>query len=210
MRVILDNQPCTIDATNLGEALAAASTLAEGQGRLVVEVLVDGALLSDAQLQDEDRLCGTARELELKTTTASALLKETFNQAAEAIADTARIQQHAAELLRSNQPSEGMQAIGTALNSWGEIHEATVKGLLLAGEEPEQLVVGKIAFVEANTSLQEQLSALREGIQAQDASAICDGLLYEFPRVCELWIELLQGLAERYDQECSEQFQGDD
>ena len=209
MRVILDNQPCSIDAKNLGEALAAASTLAEGQGRLVVEVLVDGALLSDAQLQDEDRLCGTAGELELKTTTASALLKETFSQASGAIEDTARIQQHAAELLRSNQASEGMQAISTALNSWGEIHEATVKGLLLAGEEPEKLVVNDVAFVEANTSLQQQLSDLSEGIQAQDASSICDVLLYEFPPVCELWIKLLRGLAERYHQECSEQFQGD-
>ena len=210
MRVILDNQPCSIDASNLGEALAAASTLAEGRGRLVVEVLVDGALLSDAQLQDEDRLCGTARELELKTTTASALLQETFNQAAAAIADTARIQQHAAEMLRSGHSSEGMQALGTALNSWGEIHEATVKGLLLSGEEPDQLKIGKIAFVDANSSLQQQLSDLRAGIENQDASAICDGLLYEFPRVCEIWIELLQGLATRYDQESSDKFQGDD
>ena len=210
MRVILDNQPCSIDATNLGEALAAASTLAEGRGRLVVEVLVDGALLSDAQLQDEDRLCGTARELELKTTTASALLQETFIQAAESIADTASMQTTAAEMLRSGQSPEGMEAIGTALASWGQIHEAAIKGLLLAGEDPETLVVREISFLDANSALQQQLGDLQRGIEAQDASAICDCLLYEFPKVCEIWIEVLRGMAERYDLRESGQFQGDD
>ncbi|MCH2161949.1 MAG: hypothetical protein MK085_08765 [Phycisphaerales bacterium] len=210
MRVILDNEPCTIEAENLGEALAAASDLAEGRGRLVVEVLVDGTLLSDAQLQEESLLCSTAGEIELKTTTAAALLRETFIQAAESIRDTARIQENAAELLRSGQPSQGMQAIGTALASWGEIHEAAVKGLLLAGEDPENLVVRQIPFEEANSALQQQLGELQRGIEAQDASSICDCLLYEFPKVCEIWIEVLQGMATRYDQRKPGQFQGDE
>ena len=56
MRVMLDNETCSIEAQNLGEALAAASHLAEDQGRLVVEVLVDGNLLTNDQLQEDSVL----------------------------------------------------------------------------------------------------------------------------------------------------------
>ena len=44
MRVLLDNDPCPISPASIGEALLAASDIAEGQGRLVIEVLVDGKL----------------------------------------------------------------------------------------------------------------------------------------------------------------------
>ena len=74
MRVILDNETCSIEAQNLGEALAAASHLAEDQGRLVVEVLVDGNPLTDAQLREDSVLDDSVSEIQLKTTTAAQLL----------------------------------------------------------------------------------------------------------------------------------------
>ena len=130
MRVILDNETCSIEAQNLGEALAAASHLAEDQGRLVVEVLVDGNPLTDAQLREDSILEDSVSEIQLKTTTAAQLLFETFSDASAAILDTQKVQHNAAELIQSSQSEQGMRALGVALASWGEIHEAMVKGLL--------------------------------------------------------------------------------
>lgn len=208
MRVILDNETCSIEAQNLGEALAAASHLAEDQGRLVVEVLVDGNPLTDAQLREDSVLEDSVSEIQLKTTTAAQLLFETFSDASEAILDTQKVQQSAAELIQSSQSEQGMRALGVALASWGEIHEAMVKGLLLAGEDPETMTIGDSSFMDASKALQKQLSELRTAIEAQDASAMCDCLLYEFPPVCESWANMLRLLAERYDSSGNDHSEG--
>ena len=50
MRILLDENPCDIQANSIGEAIAAAADAAERAGRLVVEVRVDGAMFSEDDL----------------------------------------------------------------------------------------------------------------------------------------------------------------
>ncbi len=204
MRVLLDNDPCPISPANIGEALLAASDIAEGQGRLVVEILVDGRPLTDDDLQEEECLSASAEEVQLKTTTATLLLSETFANAAQAIQDANTVHEQAADLIRSGKSLEGMHALSTALSIWGEIHEAVVKGLALAGEDPDTLKVGEVRLTQASSSLQEILADLKSGIALQDNSSICDCLLYEFPPVSSQWIALLEGLSKRYDSTSTE------
>ena len=199
MRVLLDNNPCPISPTSIGEALLAASDIAEGQGRLVIEVLVDGQPLTDNDLQQEDRLSESAQEVQLKTTTATDLLSETFANAAAAIHDAHTVHEQAADLIRSGKSAEGMHTLSSALSIWGEIHEAVVKGLALAGEDPDSLTIGEVRLTQASSSLQHILADLKNGIAIQDNSSICDCLLYEFPPVSSQWITLLEGLSKRYD-----------
>ena len=199
MRVLLDNDPCPISPASIGEALLAASDIAEGQGRLVIEVLVDGQPLTDNDLQEEDRLSKSAEEVQLKTTTVTHLLSETFANAAAAIHDAHTVHEQAADLIGSGKSIEGMQALSAALSMWGEIHEAVVKGLALAGEDPDSVAVGEVQLTKASSSLQQILADLKNGISIQDNSSICDCLLYEFPPVSAQWITLLEGLSKRYD-----------
>lgn len=198
MRIFLDNQPCPVDATSLGEAILVVNDLAEENGRLVVEVHVDGSLLSEQELQEETRLESTPERVELKTTTALALLSETFASAAEAILEAEAVQTNAAKLLQGGTLLEGMKHLSIALGTWMEVHEAVVKGLLLAGEDPDSLQIDNVRLIDASSSLQARLSDLRAAITDQDSSAICDCLLYEFPEVSEAWGTLLRGLAQRY------------
>ncbi len=198
MRILLDSQPCSVDAASLGEAIMVANDIAEERGRLVVEVLVDGMLLSDQELQEPALLESSPESVELKTTTAMALLSETFSSAAEAILEAEKIQGDAARLLQGSDALDGMKLLSTALGTWMEVHEAVVKGLLLAGEDPETLEIDHIRLTDAIASLQARLTELREAIATEDSSAICDCLLYEFPEVSEAWATLLGGLAHRY------------
>ena len=199
MRILLDNEPCPLTADNLGEVLHAANDIAQGQGRLVVEVLVDGIALSDTQLLEEERLQASATEIHLRTCTAMDILCETFQNASMAVLESEQVQEQAAKLIQAGNHLEGMKTLSMALATWIEVHDAVVKGLTLAGEDPETLQINEIRFSDASTGLQQQLTQLREGITNSDASMICDSLLYEFPAICTDWAGLLQGLSERYD-----------
>ena len=205
MRVLLDNEPCSVSAKSLGEALQAANDIAEGRGRLVVEVLVDGILLSDTQLQEETRLAAGASEVQLRTTTALDLLSETFASASRAVIESEQVQENAAKLIQAGQVVEGMKALSTALATWMEVHEAVIKGLTLAGEDPETLVIDGIKLNDASIGLQDRLGDLRSAISTSDPSAICDCLLYEFPAVSNDWAGLLYGLSRRYDSNATEE-----
>ncbi|MHC4245894.1 MAG: hypothetical protein ACYSUU_03745, partial [Planctomycetota bacterium] len=69
MRILLDENPCEIPAGTVGEAIAIAAEAAEKAGRLVVEVRVDGAMLTDEELQTASRLQDAAEEVHMLTTT---------------------------------------------------------------------------------------------------------------------------------------------
>ena len=199
MRVLLDNKPCTLSAENLGEVLDAANDIAQGRGRLVVEVMVDGIALNETQLLDSSRLQARAEEVRLRTCTAMDILSETFANAAEAVIEVQKVQEHAAKLIQGGKLVEGMKTLSMALATWIEVHDAVVKGLSLAGEDAENLVIEGIRFNNASSGLQGLLAELRTGIANSDSSAICDCLLYEFPAICTDWAGLLQGLSQSYD-----------
>ena len=115
MRVLLDETPCDIQAKSIGEAIAAAADEAERTGRLVVEVRVDGTMLSEDDLQADAKLAEMADEVQMLTTTLDQLLRETFLQAAEAIAEVDTVQRTAAEALQQGKAADGMRSLMGAL-----------------------------------------------------------------------------------------------
>ena len=182
MRVLLDDQTCSTEVTTIGEAVAVAADAAEQAGRLVVEVRVDGTPLSEEQLQEQGRLEASAQEVQLLTTTMNALLGETFAHAAEALVEADAIQQQAAEEMQAGNSPDGMQRLLEALEIWGGIRDAVVKGLALADISPEQIEVDEVALPDAIGGLQVRLGALKAAMVAEDVAATCDCLLYEIGR----------------------------
>ncbi len=198
MKVLLDQNPCDIEASNVGQAVAAAVGIAEQSGRLVVEVLVDGTALSEDELQETPRLEADATEVQILTTTMHALLRETFLEASEALDEAANSQRRAAELLQAGDSPAGMNELVGALETWTGIRDAVVKGLELAELDPQSIEVGDVPLVRGITDLQTCLASLKDSMIADDVAATCDCLLYDLPKVNETWSSLLAGLAERF------------
>ncbi|MCP4834091.1 MAG: hypothetical protein GY895_04940 [Phycisphaera sp.] len=201
MRVLLDDQPCSTSATTIGEAVAAAADAAEKAGRLVIEVLVDGSSLSEDDLQEDGRLANSADEVQLLTTTMNELLRDTFVHAAEALGDADTVQKEAAEFIQSGRQNEGMQNLLAALETWGGIRDAVVKGLGLADISPEDVTIEGIGLPDAIGRLQIRLGGLKEAMVAEDVSATCDCLLYDLPESTTEWRTILSGLAKRFTPE---------
>ena len=202
MRVLLDETPCDIQAKSIGEAIAAAADEAERTGRLVVEVRVDGTMLSEDDLQADAKLAEMADEVQMLTTTLDQLLRETFLQAAEAIAEVDTVQRTAAEALQQGKAADGMRSLMGALETWASIKDAVVQGLLLAEISPDEVGFDGVQLSEAIVILQDRLGKLKDAMVAEDTSAICDCLLYELPEATRDWRIILAGLAGRFDIAC--------
>jgi hypothetical protein len=202
MRVLLDENPCDIQANSVGEAIAAAADAAEQAGRLVVEVRVDGTMFSEADFQAEARLAETAEEVQMLTTTIEELLRDTFLQAAEALAEADTVQRTAAETLQQGKTAEGMGSLKHALETWGGIKDAVVQGLSLAEISVDEVEVDGVKLADAIVTLQNQLEKLKDSVVKEDISATCDCLLYELPEATRDWRIILAGLANRFDAAC--------
>ena len=199
MRILLDENPCEIPAGTVGEAIAIAAEAAEKAGRLVVEVRVDGAMLTDEELQTASRLQDAAEEVHMLTTTMETLLRDTFLQAAETLAAAEREQKIAAEAMQGGRAAEGMASLMQSLEGWSGIRDAVVQGLSLAEIPTEDVEFDGVRLTDAIIDLQKRLGRLKDAMVAEDVSATCDCLLYELPESTTAWRTLLDGLHDRFE-----------
>ena len=200
MQVLLDSDPCEMQAQTIGEAIAAASTLAQTRGRLIVDIIVDGSRWSEQQLDSAEHNGATADTVEFITAEPRELVLRTFEDAAEALEDADILQKEAAELLQSDQSIICMDKLAEALSIWLTVQQAIVKGSQVVELQLDNISVKKTPITESIARLNENLQLLRSALQQDDQIAVADALLYEFPDIINEWksiLEHLQSLVER-------------
>ena len=200
MQVLLDSDPCEMKAQTVGEAIAAAATLAQTRGRLIIDVIVDGLRWSEQQLDSAQQNDATAETIEFITAEPKELVLQTFEDAAEALTDADALQKEAAELLQADQSIICMDKLAEALSIWLTVQQAIVKGSQVVELQLDSISVNKIPITESIARLNENLQLLRSALQQDDQVAVADALLYEFPDIINEWrtiLEHLQSLVER-------------
>jgi hypothetical protein len=189
MRVFLDEAVCNVSAHAVGDALAAGAAQARAQGRMIVDVVVDGRAWTQDELTGA-AASNTALEVRLVTADPADLVCQTLADAAIALTDADRLQQSAAELIQTDQLVQAMPKLNEAFSIWLAVQQAVTMGTEVAGlslGEMEQ-VVGR---------LNDQLRTVRDALQQQDTAALSDALLYDFPHVVSEWQDMLQGLQKQ-------------
>ena len=200
MQILLDSDPCEMKAQTVGEAIAAAATLAQTQGRLIIDVIVDGLRWSEQQLDSAEQNDTTAETIEFITAEPKELVLQTFEDAADALSDADALQKEAAELLQSDQSIICMDKLAEALSIWLTVQQAIVKGSQVVELQLDSISVKKVPITESIARLNENLQLLRSALQQDDQVAVADALLYEFPDIINEWrtiLEHLQSLVER-------------
>ncbi len=200
MRVMLDEQVCDIQASTIGDALSAVAATAEIQGRVVVEVTVDGVKWTHEQLASEEMLAGSAEEVSLISAELSDLVHQTLTDASEALLEADAYQREAAESLQSDQRADAMAKLGEALGIWLAVHEAVVKSAHAAKLDLDAMKVGDGSMMDCIDQLNEHLSELRTTLQASDTVALSDSLMYELPQAVALWREAIDVMKEQVEQ----------
>lgn len=199
MRILLDDRDTGISAHTIGEAVAGAATMAERDGRQVVDVYVDGEEWTEEELASPDRLRQAADEVRVTSVRPAELVRETFVHAAQALLEAEQMQRNAAKLMRADAAKDGLDALMQALGVWVNIHKATVQGIQFARIDPRTVSTPEGTFEEATADLNRKLVALRDAMQSGDTVAVCDCLLYEFPGTTKRWAGMLAELARRAD-----------
>lgn len=198
MRVLLDEIECNTNAASVAQAVAVGATLAEQQGRLIVEIVVDGESWTEERL-NRDSTTQVADEVRLTSADPKELVCQTFEEAAEALLDADRLQQSAAELMQADQIAQGMNQLNEAFSIWLSVQQAVVMGTQVAGIDFEQSLANSPAAAGQSINaiiehLNQQLRAVRDALENRDTIALADLLLYDLPDVVLQWRALLQDL----------------
>jgi hypothetical protein len=195
MRILLDDRETPLQADTIAVALREAAALVERDGRMIVEVEVDGVAWAEEDLASAEHTARSAAEIRLATAHPAELLRDTFMHATEAILNAEEIQRNAAKLLQANQQGEGLSRLLEALAIWGSVQTAVSRGLELGIVTREALKDRGVDLDGAVAALDGQLRSLRDAMQSQDPTAISDCLMYEFPPIARRFAETLASIA---------------
>lgn len=197
MQILIDDLPCDMAANTVGEAIEGAADLARDRGRLIVDVTVDGARWTEADLASTRRHAQTAQVVRFSSAEPVELVRDTFEGAVDALAEADELQREAAELLQSDKGAVAMDKLGEAISIWLCVQEAIVSGTQLVGLDLETVTIGGKPLPEAIRRLTDRLNAVRRGLKEGNEIELADTLLYEFPPIVEEWSRLLTELQER-------------
>jgi hypothetical protein len=202
MRVLLDDMPCDVNATTVGEALDAAAALAEQRGRLIVDVAVDGTSWTESDLASSNISVAGAEIVRFTSAAPKELVRQTFADAADALTDADALQRETAHLLQADQRVVSLDKLNEAISIWLQVQEAIVKGSQLVGLKLDETALPR-PIGESIRLLNTQLEAVHTALAQEDVIALADTLLYEFPEVVEEWrciLAVLQRLLENESQ----------
>lgn len=202
MQILIDDHPCEVNASTVGEAIEGAANLARGRGRLIVDVIVDGARWSEADLASGLRHEQSADVVRFTSAEPVELVAQTLANASEALAQADELQCKAAELLQSDEGAASMDKLGEAVSIWLCVQEAIVGGAQLVGLDLDTVIAGGEPMPKAIRRLNDRLDAVRRSLQERDEIGLADTLLYEFPPIVEEWRGVLAELQERIRGQC--------
>ncbi len=199
MHVLLDDRPCQSHAATIAEAIFEGVRLARSRGRMVVDVYVDGVLMSHDELASDTRLSRPATEVRLNTVLASDLAQDALRAASDALVEADDLHRRAAELIQAGQMGEAMGLMSQALAIWSSVQSAASQGSEAAGIDLEAVEVDGIAMRKLIETLNGKLRQLRDALSAGDTVTLADTLLYDLPPVVTEWRGLLHELARLAD-----------
>lgn len=199
MRVMLDGRECDVNTQgdSVAEVVAACAAIAERDGRMIVDIIVDGASWTAEDVEAAERDGASAKEVMLTSAEPHALVSSMFSEAADALTDACSFQEQAAQQLQADQKNEAMLSLNEALGIWVSVQQAVSQGAMLLRMSIDDLAIDGTPAEEVIQRLEQQLLALFRQLEADDTVGLADTLLYEMPDVAEQWRGLLHEMQRR-------------
>jgi hypothetical protein len=196
--MFLDDKPVSLAGSTLRELLQAASDQLEPVKRVVVEVAVDGATLTEQQLEAAGEQA-VAGELRLTSADPVALAAGTLRQLDQQLDGADRLQTKAADLMQADQMREAMETFAQAIPMWLSVQRAVAQIGGLLDVQLADLDVDGVSGADLADRLLNQLQQVKELLAGQDSSGLADALKYEWPELTRQWQALLSVMADRVE-----------
>lgn len=197
MQVFVDEQPCEVTAGCVGEAIAAAAELVQRDGRMIVEVSVDGEKWTEQELSSPEHIRAVVGNVHLTTADPTELVCSTFADAAEALEDADELQREAAELIQADDGRRAMEKLCDALAIWTAVQDAVQKGAALLEVDLHDVKICETTAQESVERLADRLKDMKQAVEMDDPINLSDTLMYELPDVVQQWRAMLRELQFR-------------
>ncbi len=193
MKIYLDDEPAAFGASDLAGILAAAQQQLAPAGRSVVEIQVDGQVITGQEINRylDGRSELGASSVHLYSADPRLLAVEVLQQVQQQL-DVARDEQvAAAEAFQQDKASEGIAHVGSAINIWLQVQQAVTYGSAMAQVKLDDKVFEDRPVPEHVQHLLEQIRQLRDLLAQRDTLGLADMLAYEWSPTLDLWQRLV-------------------
>lgn len=182
------------------ELLAAVRDELAPQGRVVVEVRVDGQSITGPGLDDENP---TKPESEIRVYSARPgdLVVGVLEDVRTQLAEAQTMQQKAAELFQQDDPAEAMQMVKQSIDAWLQAQQAVGQSALLLKMDLGAIRIEEQTVLERMNELVGSLNELKDAIVASDFVALADAMAYEWPEITQRWDGALGAIIKHIEAE---------
>lgn len=196
MRLVIDGRVIEGEMAGVAAALRAAREQSEEDGRLVIEVLADGAPASHLLDDPPEGDAGHA-ELGVVTADRGLFLRETLLDAKEALAGTREDQKTAAGMIDRGELAGAVGSLGLILEGWQGVQTVVGQASIIAGVGLETLETAGVTADAAIRGLAADLVTLRDAVGGEDWSSLSDVLSGDLDTRAGQWSGLIDALVER-------------
>lgn len=199
MAIYLDDKPTALKGSCLGEILASVTKGLAGDGRVVVEVMLDGKVLVGDELGEHQDTSLDDAELRLTSADPKELAVVTLGQIREHLPQASALHEQAAQQLQQDNAPEALKNVGAAIEVWMQTQEAVLGAAGVVGLSLDQVTVDDEPMTSFTDELITQLNSLKELIVAGDTVALADTLAYEWPPIVHRWDRLIEVLIQKIE-----------
>ncbi|MCZ6834345.1 MAG: hypothetical protein O7G85_01090 [Planctomycetota bacterium] len=195
MRVLLDGDLLNdLTVSTVGEAMSVASDVMESQGRMIVEVNVDGERWDERRIEQEMQNATEAGEVNLTSCDRNHLVADAYRDAAESLTEADALQREAADHIQAAKSAEAMNSLNQAVEIWQSVQRAVLMGLQITTSEKAKTADIQDRLTMPIDRLNQHLTIIRDALQCDDPVGVSDTLLYDMPDVIQEWRGLLNEL----------------
>lgn len=198
-RVFLDDQPVATDHSKLADILEEINGHISEDGRMIIEIAVDGQSLTPDGPEDQFEQDMSGHEVRLTSADAVELMYLTMQNLQAALGAARHAQREAASLFQSDRADLAVGNVGHVFDTWAMAH-TLISELAQTLDGPlDEPVVGDKSFVDVINGLVDTLELVREQMQNEDWLGLADTLTGELDEAAEDWIALIDVLRERIE-----------
>jgi len=191
MAIFLDDEPVQLSGVNLAELISSASKHLSDDGRVVVEVMIDGSVLNADDMNQRKDAPLEDTEVRLVSADPSALAVSTLHQVREQLPQASSLHEKAAEHLQQDNPEEALKLLAESIGVWMQTQEAVLGSAGVVGLGLDEVKVDDEPMSDFTDELIKSLHELKDLIIAGDTVALADALAYEWPPIVERWDALI-------------------
>jgi len=200
MTAYLDARPYTRGlgpASTVGEFIESARQSLDGSGRMLIGLRCDESDVPPDQL-DALLVEPVARftRLELTSDRPSRVVEDILLHARTCLSQSYELVQSASEKFSAGDGVEAMTALIACIQSWGQVHEAIVKGGQLMRIDFEKLQIGDRSVQAWLAGLVDRLRGIKDAVESNDLVLLADMLKYELDESLQEWEGFVDGLIE--------------